>query len=95
MMQRSLACVAMAGIPDRAYNAACGLLASQLGISLAAARRKVDVKASQQGFRDTPAKLALAGQMLTEAQSSGTNNQELLTSLLEAVGNDKNFMVED
>ena len=44
---------------------------------------------------DTPAKLALAGQMLTEAQSSGTNNQELLTSLLEAVGNDKNFMVED
>ena len=95
MMRRSLACVAMAGIPDRAYNAACGLLASQLGISLAAARRKVDVKASQQGFRETPAKLALAGQMLTEAQSSGTNNQELLTSLLEAVGNDKNFMVED
>jgi hypothetical protein len=85
----------MAGIPDRTYNAACGLLASQLGISLAAARRKVDVKASQQGFRDTPAKLALAEQMLADAQSSGTNNHELLTSLLEAVGRDENFMVED
>jgi hypothetical protein len=85
----------MAGIPDRAYNAACGLLASQLGISLAAARRKVDVKASQQGFRDTPAKLALAEQMLADAQSSGTSNHELLTSLLEAVGRDENFMVED
>jgi hypothetical protein len=85
----------MAGIPDRAYNAACGKLASQLGISLAAARRKVDVKASQQGLRETAAKLALAEQMLTEAQSSGTNNHDLLTSLLEAVGNDENFMVED
>ena len=85
----------MPAIPDRAYNAACGLLASQLGISLAAARRKVDVKASQQGFRDTPAKLALAEQMLADAQSSGTSNHELLTSLLEAVGRDENFMVED
>jgi len=85
----------MAGIPDRTYNAACGLLASQLGISLAAARRKVDVKASQQGFRDTPAKLALAEQMLADAESSGTSNHELLTSLLEAVGRDENFMVED
>ncbi|MEB3326864.1 MAG: hypothetical protein VKI39_04055 [Synechococcus sp.] len=85
----------MAGIPDRAYNATCALLASQLGVSLAAARRKVDVKASQHGFRDTPAKLALAEQMLAEAQSSGTRNHELFTSLLEAVGNDENFMVED
>ena len=85
----------MAGIPDRAYNAACGKLASQLGISLAAARRKVDVKASQQGLRESAAKLALAEQMLAEAQSSGANNHDLLTSLLEAVGNDENFMVED
>ncbi|MCP9882833.1 hypothetical protein KBY65_10145 [Cyanobium sp. Alchichica 3B3-8F6] len=85
----------MAGIPDRAYNAACGKLASQLGISLAAARRKVDVKASQQGLRETAAKLALAEQMLEEAQGSGANHHELLTSLLEAVGNDENFMVED
>ncbi|MCP9942084.1 hypothetical protein KBY70_06745 [Cyanobium sp. ATX 6E8] len=85
----------MAGIPDRAYNAACGKLASQLGISLAAARRKVDVKASQQGLRETAAKLALAEQMLEETQGSGANNHDLLTSLLEAVGNDENFMVED
>lgn len=85
----------MAGIPDRAYNGACGKLASQLGISLASARRKVDVKASQQGFRDTPTKLALAEQMLAESIASGTNNHALLTSLLEAVGNDENFMVED
>jgi hypothetical protein len=85
----------MAGIPDRAYNAACGKLASQLGISLAAARRKVDIQASQAGLKDSAARQALAEQMLADAQASGTNNHELLTSLLEAVGNDENFMVED
>ena len=85
----------MAGIPDRAYNAACGKLASQLGISLAAARRKVDIRASQGGLRDTPSKLALAEQMMADAQGNSATNHALLTSLLEAVGNDENFMVED
>jgi hypothetical protein len=90
-----VAAVAMAGIPDRTYNAACGKLASQLGISLASARRKVEVKAAQQGLRDSAGKQQLADQLLAEAISSGDNNHELLTSLLEAVGNDDNFMVED
>ena len=85
----------MAGIPDRAYNAACGMLASQLSIRLAAARRKVDVRSSQEGLKETAAKLALAQQMLAEAQASGENHHELLSSQLEAVGSDENFMVED
>ena len=95
MRGSSVASVAMAGIPDRAYNAACGKLASQLGISLASARRKVEVKAAQQGLRESAAKQQLADQLLAEAISSGDNNHDLLTSLLEAVGNDDNFMVED
>ena len=85
----------MAGIPDRAFNGACGKLASQLGISLASARRKVEVSAAQQGLRDSAAKQELAEQMLAAALNSGDNNHALLTSLLEAVGNDENFMVED
>ena len=85
----------MAGISDRAYSAACGRLAAHLGISLASARRKVDIRAAQQGLREKTAKVELAELMLAEAQSSGTNNHDLLTSLLEAVGNDENFMVED
>ena len=85
----------MAGIPERSYNAACGRLASRLGISQSAARRKVEVKAAQQGLRDSAAKQQLADQLLAEAISSGDNNHDLLTSLLEAVGNDDNFMVED
>jgi hypothetical protein len=85
----------MAGIPDRAYNAACGRLASALGVSLAAARRRVDIKAAQAGLHDTAAKLALAEELLTEAQANSAGNQALLSSLLEAVSSEENFMTED
>ena len=71
MRKSSVAAVAMAGIPDRAYNAACGKLASQLGISLASARRKVEVKAAQQGLRDSAAKQELAEQLLADAIGYG------------------------
>jgi hypothetical protein len=70
----------MAGISDRALTTAYGRLASLLGVSLASARRKVDIRAEQ---------------LLAESEASGHNNHNLLTSLLEAVGNDENFMVED
>ena len=85
----------MAAIPDRAYNAACGRLASQLGISLASARRKVDIKAAQGDVRDAAGKLALAEELLAEALASGTDNHALLTAQLGTVGNDAHFMTED
>jgi hypothetical protein len=85
----------MAGISDRAFSTACGRLATELGVSLASARRKVEIRAVQDGIRDGSGKLALAEALLAEAQASGHNNHALLTSLLEAVGNDENFMVED
>ena len=85
----------MAGISDRAFNTACGRLASLLGVSLASARRKVDIRAARDGIRDNAGKLALAEALLAEAESSDHDNRTLLTSLLEAVGSDENFMVED
>jgi hypothetical protein len=85
----------MAGIPDRDYNAACGRLASRLGISLAAARRRVDIRAAQEGSRDTPARLALAERMLAEADASGVDNAARLTAMLQALRSDDNFMTED
>jgi len=85
----------MVAIPDRQYNAACGRLASQLGISQSAARRKVDIKASQDGTKDLPARIALAESMLAEALAAGVDNGSLFTDQLGAVGNDENFMTED
>ena len=85
----------MAGIPDRNYNAACGRLATRLGISQSAARRKVEIRAAQEGTRDSAAREALAILMLEEANTAGVDNWPLLNDLLEAVGNDVNFMLED
>jgi hypothetical protein len=85
----------MAGIPDREYNAACGRLASRLGISIAAARRKVDIRAAQQGSRDPAARLALAEAMLAEVNASGVDNAERLTAMLQALHAEENFMTED
>lgn len=85
----------MAAIPDRHYNAACGRLASWLGISLASARRRVDIRAAQQGLADTAARISLAEQMLAEAQASGVNTQALLDAQLGALSSEENFMTED
>lgn len=85
----------MPAIPDRAYNAACARLASQLGLSLASARRKVDVRAAQSGVRDGAGKLVLAEQLLAEALSSGIDAHARLTAQLGTVGNDHYFMTED
>jgi hypothetical protein len=85
----------MAGIPDRDYNAACGRLASRLGISLAAARRRVDIRAAQESLRDTASRITLAERMLAEAEASGVDNAAMLTAMLRAVASDDNFMTED
>lgn len=85
----------MSAVPDRQYNAACGRLASWLGISLASARRRVDIRAAQQGQSDTPARIALAEQMLAEAQASGIDTQALLDAQLAALSSEENFMTED
>ncbi|MFY8148578.1 MAG: hypothetical protein ACOVNL_05085 [Prochlorococcaceae cyanobacterium] len=85
----------MVAIPDRNYNAACGKLASRLGVSLASARRQVDVRASREGVRDTAGKIALAATMLEEVEASGVDNEALLSALLGAVSSEENFLDED
>jgi hypothetical protein len=85
----------MVAIPDRAYNAACGRLASRLGISLAAARRRVDIKAAQEGLREVADRIALAERMLQEAEADGIDRDALFSALLEVAPEDSNFMAED
>jgi hypothetical protein len=85
----------MPAIPDRDYNAACGRLAGCLGVSIAAARRRVDIRAAQEGLRETAARIALAERMLAEAQASGVDYQALLEAQLGALSSEENFMTED
>lgn len=85
----------MSAVPDRHYNAACGRLASWLGVSIASARRRVDIRASKEGLRDTAARIELAERMLAEAQASGVDNQALLEAQLGALESEADFMTED
>mgnify|MGYP001827103837 FL=1 len=76
----------MAGISDRAYSASCARLASALGVSLASARRRVEIRAAQAGIREADAKRALAENLLAELEASADDRHGLLTGQLEAVG---------
>lgn len=87
--------LAMSAIPDRHYNAACGRLASCLGISIASARRRVDIRAAREGLTETAARIALADRMLEEAQASGLDHLALLEAQLGALSSEENFMTED
>ena len=85
----------MAGISDREYSILCGRLATLLGVSQAAARRKVDIRAAQDGQRDVAGRIAIATALLAELQASSADHQGMLSAQLGTVGNDDRFMVED
>ena len=89
----------MAAIQDHAYVKICAELASCLSISLASARRKVDLTASREEVRDLEGRKAIAERLLEEARSRPTEGEDAsgsqLDRLLEAVASEENFMVED
>lgn len=85
----------MPPLSDRAYTVACGQLASCMGISLASARRKVDIRAVKEGLRGVDDKIVLAERMLAEIRASGVDMGDLFDAQLHTVGSDDNFMVED
>ncbi|MEB3235447.1 MAG: hypothetical protein VKM98_08470 [Cyanobacteriota bacterium] len=85
----------MAGISDRGYTILCGRIASLMGISQAAARRKVDIRAAQAGQRDVAGRVATAEAVLAELEASDVDHQGMLSAQLGTVGNDDLYMVED
>lgn len=89
----------MAAIQDHEYVKSCAELASLLGISLASARKQVEIATARAGSRDLTARKSMAAQLLKAAQAEpqdGENSPgERLTKLLEALAEEENFMVED
>ncbi len=89
----------MPTIEDHAYVRICAQLANCLSISIAAARRKVDLAAAKEGVKDFSGRKLIAERLLKAANSlvdkgeDSTGNQ--LDNLLEALAEDENFMVED
>ncbi len=89
----------MPGIEDHAYLKVCAELASLLSISIASARRRVDLVASREGVRDPLARKAIAEKLLIEARSmnksGGVSQAQEFDQLLEALAEEDNFMIED
>ena len=85
----------MAAPQDKDYVTACGKLASALSISIAAARRKVDVVASKEGVRDPAGRLLIAQRLLLESEGVGQQSRQLLDVLLEAVAEEANYLGDD
>lgn len=85
----------MAAPTNHAYAAAYGQLASLLNISLASARRRVDLRASQEGLRAIEAKIELAERMVEDARAGSASHGQMLDSLLTAVASEMNYMDED
>ena len=85
----------MAGISDRSYSVLCGRIASLMGISQSAARRKVDIRAAQAGHRDVAGRISTAEALLTELAAGPADHQAVLEAQLGTVGNDDLYMVED
>ena len=85
----------MAAPQDKDYVTACGRLATALSISIAAARRKVDLVVSREGVRDSAGRLLVAQRLLLESQGVGEESRQLLDVLLEAVAEEANYLGDD
>ena len=85
----------MAAPQDKDFVTACGKLASALSISIASARRKVDLVAAKEGVRDNPGRLLIAQRLFLEAQGVGEQSRQLLDVLLEAVKEEENYLGDD
>tara|TARA_B100000700_G_scaffold288720_1_gene345482 strand:- start:1778 stop:2047 length:270 start_codon:yes stop_codon:yes gene_type:complete len=89
----------MPTIEDHSFLKVCAELASCLSISLAAARRKVDLAAARQGIKGLKERKSLAEELLKEALGNAENGKQdapsELDNLLAALAEDENFMVED
>ena len=88
-------------IEDHHYLKICAQLASSLSISIAAARRKVEVAAAKEGKKDLQSRKEIAQKILNQtiekdkANSDSASASASFDQLLKALKEEENFMVED
>ncbi len=86
-------------IEDHHYLKICAQLASSLSISIAAARRKVEVEAAKEGKKDLQSRKEIArkilDQTLNDDQKQSVSTSASFDHLLKALKEEENFMLED
>ena len=86
-------------IEDHHYLKICAQLASSLSISIAAARRKVEVAAAKEGKKDLQSRKEIAQKILNQTIEDDKLNSDSASAsfdqLLKALKEEENFMLED
>ena len=86
-------------IEDHHYLKICAQLASSLSISIAAARRKVEVVAAKEGKKDLQSRKEIAqkilDQIIEEDRTQSKTASASFDQLLKALKEEENFMLED
>ena len=85
-------------INDRNYLKICSQIASLMSISLSAAKKKVEIQIAKNGSKTIQEKIEVAGSVLEFCKNEkqmGIDTVNVFNDLMESVGNDDNFMVED
>ena len=86
-------------IEDHHYLKICAQLASALSISIAAARRKVEVAAAKEGKKDLQSRKEIAQKILKQTIEDDAKQSESASAsfdqLLKALKEEENFMLED
>ena len=86
-------------IEDHHYLKICAQLASSLSISIAAARRKVEVAAAKEGKKDLQSRKEIAQKILDQIIKEDKNHSKSASAsfdkLLKALKEEENFMLED
>ena len=86
-------------IEDHHYLKICAQLASSLSISIAAARRKVEVAAAKEGKKDLQSRKKIAQNILDQILKEDTKTSKSASAsfdeLLKALKEEENFMIED
>ena len=86
-------------IEDHHYLKICAQLASSLSISIAAARRKVEVAAAKEGKKDLQSRKDIAQMILDQTIANDKKQSDSAAAsfdqLLKALKEEENFMLED
>ena len=89
----------MPKIEDHSYLKICAELASCLSISLASARRKVEIAVAREGENGLDERKDMAEKLLKLALKNSSEGKKVastqLDKLLTALAEEENFMVED
>ena len=85
-------------INDRQYLKTCAEIAKLMSISLASAKKKVEIEIAKQGSKTINEKRQVAQDLLAKCEKNEDNklsSSKILDKLMESLNNEDNFLTED